>query len=100
MTREAAIHRAENLLASGAFKGELARLIAMPTESQNPQWASILEEYLAIGIRPMLENLGFTCTRLTHPSAQTPFMFAERVEGKELPTILGYGHGEDRKSVV
>ena len=47
-----------------------------------------------IGIRPMLEELGFTCTRLTHPGAPAPFLFAERKEGEELPTILGYGHGD------
>ncbi len=94
MTREAAIYRAEDLVASGAFKAELARLIAMPTESQNPERSSMLEEYLAIGIGPMLENLGFTCTRLTHPAAQAPFLFAERTEGEDLPTILGYGHGD------
>ena len=94
MTREAAIYRAENLVASGAFKAELARLIAMPTESQNPERSSMLEEYLAIGIGPLLENLGFTCTRLTHPAAQAPFLFAERTEGEDLPTILGYGHGD------
>jgi acetylornithine deacetylase/succinyl-diaminopimelate desuccinylase-like protein len=94
MTREKAIRCAEDLVASGAFMTELARLIAMPTESQNPQRSSALEDYLAIGIGPMLENLGFTCTRLTHPDAQAPFLFAERMEGDELPTILGYGHGD------
>jgi acetylornithine deacetylase/succinyl-diaminopimelate desuccinylase-like protein len=94
MTREAAIRCAEDVVTSGAFKTELARLVAMPTESQNPQRSSVLEEYLVIGIRPMLEELGFTCTRLTHPGAQAPFLFAERKEGEELPTILGYGHGD------
>jgi acetylornithine deacetylase/succinyl-diaminopimelate desuccinylase-like protein len=94
MTREAAIHHAEALVASGAFKAELARLIAMPTESQNPKQASVLEEYLVVGIEPMLESLGFKCTRLMHPAAQAPFLFAERIEGEGLPTILGYGHGD------
>ena len=83
MTRETAIHCAEDFVASGAFKTELARLIAMPTESQNPERASVLEEYLALGLRPMLESLGFTCTWLTHPAAQAPFLFAERIEGRK-----------------
>ncbi|MBF9235415.1 M20 family metallopeptidase [Microvirga alba] len=94
MTRESAIHYAEDLVDSGTFKTGLARLIAMPTESQNPGRSEVLEEYLANGIRPMLEELGFTCTRLTHPSAEAPFLFAERIEGDQLPTILGYGHGD------
>ena len=94
MTRETAIHCAEDIVASGAFKTELARLIAMPTESQNPERTNVLEEYLALGLRPMFESLGFTCTWLTHPASQAPFLFAERIEGKELPTVLGYGHGD------
>jgi acetylornithine deacetylase/succinyl-diaminopimelate desuccinylase-like protein len=94
MTREAAIHCAEGLISSGAFKTSLARLIAMPTESQNPERLGVLEDYLASGLGPMLEDLGFTCTRLTHPVAQVPYLFAERIEGEGLPTILGYGHGD------
>lgn len=94
MTREAAIERADDFVVSGTFKTELARLIAMPTESQNPERSRVLAEYLELGIRPMLERLGFTCTRLMHPAAQAPFLFAERIEGEELPTILGYGHGD------
>ena len=36
MSREAAIVRAEAYLDGGAFKADLARRVAIPTESQNP----------------------------------------------------------------
>ena len=39
MTRATAISRAEAYFDSGAFKADLARRVAIPTESQNPERA-------------------------------------------------------------
>ncbi|WP_046864830.1 M20 family metallopeptidase [Microvirga massiliensis] len=94
MTRQAAITRAETYFDSGAFKTDLARLVAMPTESQNPERAEALAAYIETEMRPLLEGLGFTCTTLHHPRAKGPFLYAERIENPALPTILGYGHGD------
>lgn len=94
MTRQAAIARAENHFDSGAFKIDLARLIAVPTESQNPERAEALSAYIETQIRPLLENLGFTCRTLHHFKAKGPFLYAERIEDPVLPTIFGYGHGD------
>lgn len=94
MTRDTAIAKAENYFDSGAFKTDLARLIAMPTESQNPERASALTAYIETEMRPLLEGLGFTCKTLHHPRAKGPFLYAERIENPALPTILGYGHGD------
>jgi acetylornithine deacetylase/succinyl-diaminopimelate desuccinylase-like protein len=94
MTRQAAIERAETYFDSGAFKADLARLVAMPTESQNPERADVLNAYIETEMRPLLESLGFTCTALQHPRAKGPFLYAERIEDPALPTILGYGHGD------
>jgi acetylornithine deacetylase/succinyl-diaminopimelate desuccinylase-like protein len=94
MTRQAAIERAETYFDSGAFKADLARLVAMPTESQNPERADVLNAYIETEMRPLLESLGFTCTTLHHPRAKGPFLYAERIEDPALPTILGYGHGD------
>jgi acetylornithine deacetylase/succinyl-diaminopimelate desuccinylase-like protein len=94
MTRAKAIAHALDYFDSGSFKSDLSRLIAMPTESQNPDRAPVLAEYLDKEMQPLLESLGFTCTILNHPKAKGPFLFAQRIEAEGLPTIFGYGHGD------
>ncbi|CAN7153265.1 M20 family metallopeptidase [Bosea sp. LjRoot9] len=94
MTRAQAIAHAQDYFDSGSFKSDLARLVAMPTESQNPERAPMLAEYLETEMRPLLEGFGFTCQTLTHPLSRGPFLLATRIEDPALPTILGYGHGD------
>jgi len=94
MSRDAAIKLAETYFDSGGFKADLARRVAIPTESQNPERADELERYLAAEIVPALEALGFRCRLLTHPKAREPFLAAERIEAAHLPTVLCYGHGD------
>ena len=94
MTRAAAIARAESYFDSGAFKADLARRVAIPTESQNPERKDELARYLSTEIAPALEALGFTCRTLSQQSAKGPFLFAERIEDASLPTVFGYGHGD------
>jgi acetylornithine deacetylase/succinyl-diaminopimelate desuccinylase-like protein len=94
MSRAAAISRAEAYFDSGAFKADLSRRVAIPTESQNPERGAELARYLDSEIRPALEKLGFTCRTLTQARAKWPFLYAERIENPALPTILGYGHGD------
>ena len=92
MTRDAAIGRATEHFDSGRFREVLARRVAMPTESQNPERAPVLREYLEGEMRPALEALGFTCRILEQ--GKWPFLFAERHEDPTLPTVFGYGHGD------
>jgi len=94
MTRENAIAQAEQCFDSGAFRQVLARRLAIPTESQNPERADVLPRYLDEEMRPAFEAMGFTCQTLTHPKARAPFLYAERIESPELPTVFGYGHGD------
>jgi acetylornithine deacetylase/succinyl-diaminopimelate desuccinylase-like protein len=94
MTRTAAIARAEKEFDSGEFRATLARRIAIPTESQNPERASELARYLGAEMQPAFEAMGFECRTLTHPKAKAPFLFAQRIEGAGLPTVFGYGHGD------
>ena len=94
MTRSAAIARAEAYFDSGAFKADLARRVAIPTESQNPERKQDLARYIESEIAPALEQLGFKCRTLTQEKAKGPFLFAERIEDPALPTVLGYGHGD------
>ena len=94
MTRHQAIASAQELFDSGRFQQTLARRIAIPTESQNPQRAQVLRDYLDTEISPAFEAMGFTCQLLEHPKAFAPFLFAERIEDPALPTVFGYGHGD------
>jgi hypothetical protein len=73
-----AIARAEAYFDSGDLKRDLARRVAMPTESQNPARAPVLVEYLETEMKPALEKLGFK-TQLLH-EGKWPFLFAERQE--------------------
>jgi acetylornithine deacetylase/succinyl-diaminopimelate desuccinylase-like protein len=94
MTRAAAIARATDYFDNGAFKTDLARRVAIPTESQNPERKAELARYLETEMVPALQALGFTCRTLTHEKAKGPFLFAERIEDAALPTVFGYGHGD------
>ncbi len=95
MNRSEAISQAQLQFDSGAFRQTLARRVAMPTESQNPERAAALASYLETEMRPAFEAMGFTCQTLTHSLAKAPFLFAQRIEDAAgLPTVFGYGHGD------
>jgi acetylornithine deacetylase/succinyl-diaminopimelate desuccinylase-like protein len=93
-TRVDAIRRAQTCFDSGDFRRTLARRIAMPTESQNPERADVLRQYLEAEVGPAFDAMGFTCRILRHPNALAPFLYAERIESPDLPIVLGYGHGD------
>lgn len=94
MTRQQAIAQAHELFDSGRFQSILARRIAVPTESQNPQRGPELAGYLQDEIGPALASMGFEWKLLTHPKALAPFLFAQRIEDANAPTVFSYGHGD------
>lgn len=95
MTREAAIDAVTDYFETGRFKNELARLVAHPTESQNPAAAPELGRYLSEAIQPRLEKMGFITEIIENPDPRGgPLLIGERREGDDLPTILTYGHGD------
>ena len=94
MNRQQAIAQAQAHFDSGAFRTVIARRVAIPTESQNPERAPVLAQYLETEIRPAFEAMGFTCETLTHARAKAPFLYAERLEEPSQPTVFGYGHGD------
>ncbi|KKJ75601.1 hypothetical protein WH95_17350 [Kiloniella litopenaei] len=95
VTREAIITRAENYYDDGQFLTDLARLIAIETESQNPDQYPELHRYLSDGITPLLNKLGITSKIYENPAPSGgPFLVGERIESPELPTVLTYGHGD------
>jgi acetylornithine deacetylase/succinyl-diaminopimelate desuccinylase-like protein len=94
MSRDGAIAAAQAYFDEGGFVRDLARRVALPTESQNPARADALTAYLEAEMRPTLEALGFHCEVLANPRAAGPLLFAERHEDDAAPTVLGYGHGD------
>ncbi|MDP1646647.1 MAG: M20 family metallopeptidase [Rubrivivax sp.] len=95
MRREHALALAAQHFDSGAFAADLARRVAIRTESQDAASGPALQAYLADEIGPSLAALGFTFR--IHPNPQPPYgplLIATRHEGGALPTVLMYGHGD------
>ena len=94
MSRPASINRAHAYFDSKTFHADLARRVAIPTESQNPDRARELAAYLTTELTPSLEVLGFTCRVFDNPKKGGPFLIATRIEAADLPTVMSYGHGD------
>jgi len=95
MSRDQAITHAERYFDDGGFFADLARRVAIPTESQNPDRGSDLARYLTAEMQPSFERLGFRCRILPNPAPKGgPFLLAERIEDPSLTTVLSYGHGD------
>jgi acetylornithine deacetylase/succinyl-diaminopimelate desuccinylase-like protein len=95
MNRDTAIAAARALLLDGPYLETLARRIAIPTASQDPESAPYLMAYLADEMLPDLEAQGFVCEIFDNPTGNGgPFLIARRIEDPALPTLLTYGHGD------
>jgi acetylornithine deacetylase/succinyl-diaminopimelate desuccinylase-like protein len=97
MSRKDAIQEATNYFDTGTLQSELATLVAYRSESQNPDQAAVLKQYLVEAIQPRLVKMGFDCTIHDNPvadSAGGPFLLGRRIEDPALPTVLTYGHGD------
>jgi acetylornithine deacetylase/succinyl-diaminopimelate desuccinylase-like protein len=78
-----------------ALREAIARRIAIPTESQDPQRGPELRRYLTDEIAPTLQRMGFAARLWDNPvDGAPPFLFAERIEDPALTTVLMYGHGD------
>ena len=89
------ITRAENYFDTGSFVSDLARLVAIETESQNPDQRDQLYRYLNDEMVPLLNGMGFT-TEIFDNSDELggPILVGERIEDPDFTTILSYGHGD------
>ena len=94
MTRAAAIQSAEQYFDSKAFHADLARRVAIPTESQNPDRGAELAQYLHAELGSSLQALGFVCEVYENANGKNPFLIATRNEGDALPNVLMYAHGD------
>ena len=99
MSRAAAIAAAEAYFDEGRFAADLARRVAIPTESQVEERAPVLRAYLADEIAPSFARLGFSSEIVDNPVNKTgarggPMLIAERREPGAATTVFGYGHGD------
>lgn len=95
MDRKEALCRAWDYVDSGGLFKDLARRVAIPTESQNPQRELEIRNYLCQEMGPYLEAMGFDWKILENKTvARLPFLVAQRIENPSRPTVLTYGHGD------
>lgn len=93
--RAGAIARAHAYIDEGGFEEEIARRVAYRTESQKSDSGPELHRYLDDEMIPAFEAMGFACRKYENPFPDGgPFLLAERMEADDLPTVLGYGHGD------
>jgi len=95
VTRDAALAAARDHFDRGGFVRDLARRVAIRSESQNPDAGPHLQAYLADELAPTLAALDFVSTIHPNPDGtHGPLLIARRHEGDALPTVLMYGHGD------
>jgi len=95
MSRSDALAAAAAHFDRGDFARDLARRVAIRTESQDPASGPALHSYLAEEIGPSLAALGFEFRIHANPEpAFGPFLIASRHESDDLPTVFVYGHGD------
>ena len=96
MSRTAAIDAALRYFdAEAGYFADLASLVAVRTESQNPARLPEMRRYLDEVMAGRLERLGYTTCVYENPVAGAgPVLLATRIEDAALPTLLCYGHGD------
>src|SRR5262249_26396788 len=88
MSRAQAAAAAVDYFDSGRFQTDLARRIAIETESQEGR-GETARAYLEQEIGPALATIGFRWRCIENSAAAAcPFLVAERWESDELPTVL------------
>ena len=94
-TRTAAMDAAKALFDNGTFVTDLAKLVAVPTESNPADHKPDLVRYCTQILAALVTPMGFEVAILDNPEPQHgPVMLATRIEDRSLPTVLIYGHGD------
>jgi acetylornithine deacetylase/succinyl-diaminopimelate desuccinylase-like protein len=95
MSRDAVIDRLAAAFDDGSYLDDLARRVAIKTESQVPASRPHLYTYLNDEMAPRLGALDYAVEVFENPIAGGgPFLVARRVEDPALPTVLTYGHAD------
>ena len=94
-SRDTAITAIEEYFDNGTFREDLARRVAIRTESPEPDKRPELYRYLEEELTPYLSDFGFDCVIHENPRPDGgPFLVATRTEHPSLPTVMTYGHGD------
>lgn len=94
-TRDAAVAAATSFFDSGKFRERLARLVAVPSSSQDPGHEADIARYLDGVLRPWLQAMGFTVEVHPNPVAGAgPILLATRLEDPAFRTVVTYGHAD------
>lgn len=95
MQRAEALALSDGYFDNGDLFADLARRVAFPTESPEPERKPELYRYLQDELLPALIELGFRGEIFDNPNpAGGPFLVARRHESDDVPTVLSYGHGD------
>ncbi|MGI9605617.1 MAG: M20 family metallopeptidase [Acidimicrobiales bacterium] len=96
MSRAGAIARAQRYFDDDTLFHDLARRVAIRTESQEPEQRGALWRYLQEEMATSFDALGFASETFANPlgESEPPFLVAHRHEDDESRTVLGYGHGD------
>ncbi len=95
MSRDDAVGRALRFFDEGGLLATLQEKVALRTESQASGQLAALRAYLAEGLGPDLNRLGFNWAIHDNPDGvHGPLLIGTRHEGDDLPTCLIYGHGD------
>jgi len=95
VSRSGAISDIESYFDDGAFRADLARRVAIRTESPIPERRPELYRYLTEEMSPYLKDMGFTSEVFDNPREDGgPFLVARHHESDGLPTVMTYGHGD------
>ena len=93
--RDRAITAATDYLDSGGFEADMARRVAIPSESQTTDGLPHCARYLDDEMIPAFQAMGFETQVFQNPLPDCgPILLATRHEVSGLPTVLGYGHGD------
>lgn len=91
--RDMAAQHAWSKVADGSLFEALSRRVALRTTSEAGS-VDILLRYLKEEMEPELTAMGFDCEYIDRSETGNPILIARRFEHEDLPTILGYGHGD------
>jgi acetylornithine deacetylase/succinyl-diaminopimelate desuccinylase-like protein len=93
MSRRGAISRIGEYFDDGVYFDDVARRVAIATESQEPARRTEQHRDLGAEMTPSLQLLGFECATFVNPlgDAEPPVLVARRHERDDLPTVFAHG---------
>lgn len=94
-TRNSTIERSQGLFNDGTFIEALRELVSFQSVSQDPAQSASLRSYLDHLAKKHLQPIGIECRIHNNPvTGGSPILLGKRVEDKNAPTVLYYGHGD------